>query len=141
MSATSDLAAAIAASVPNIKRGSLVVFGDIFGGRIDNIHIVTAARSEGDPERLTIEFDGGETLEVWDPEGATIGPDEFSIQTASKVRWEWFYYGRPQTPENRFFIEHVRSDDAVAATTNATWGDRTFAARAERPAVELVGMF
>jgi len=30
--------------IPDVKRGSLVVFGDIFGGRIDDIHTVTGAK-------------------------------------------------------------------------------------------------
>src|SRR5215467_13197747 len=124
MASASDLAAEISQLIPRVKRGSLVVFGDIFGGRIDNIHTVTAAKALGDPERLVVEFDEGETLEVWDPGNATISSWEFCISTATKVRWEWFYYGRPKIPENRFFIEHARTNDVVVASTNATWGNR-----------------
>ena len=101
MSTTADLAAAIAESVPNVKRGSLVVFGDIFAGRIDNIHVVTGARSGGDPERLIVEFDGGETLEVWDPEFATVGL---------------------RRPRNRFFIEHTRADGGGAGNDQRDLG-------------------
>ena len=72
MTSASDLAAEISQLIPYVKRGSLVVFGDIFGGRIDNIHTVTAAGALGDPERLIVEFDEGETLEVWDPGNATV---------------------------------------------------------------------
>jgi len=93
MASASDLAAEISQLIPRVKRGSLVVFGDIFGGRIDNIHTVTAAKALGDPERLVVEFDEGETLEVWDPGNATISSWEFCISTATKARWEWFYYG------------------------------------------------
>ena len=41
---------AISALIPHVRRGSPVVFGDVFGGRIDNIHTVTAAKALGDPE-------------------------------------------------------------------------------------------
>lgn len=140
MISASDLAAEIAQLIPDVKRGSLVVFGDVFGGRIDNIHTVTAAEALGNPERLVVRFDEGETLAVWDPGNATISSQQFCISTAAKVRWEWFYYGRPKTPENRFFIEHARADDVVVARTNATWGNQVFAPTVERAAVELVGI-
>jgi hypothetical protein len=135
-----DLAAEISRRLPDIKRGSLVVYGDIFGGRIDNIHIVTSAHAVGEPERLVVEFNEGETLEIWDPGHASISSREFRILSASRVRWEWFSYGRPKTAENRFFIEHVRIDDIVVGSTNATWGSRTFTPTVGAPAVELVGM-
>lgn len=139
MTSAPDLAAEISQLIPHVRRGSLVVFGDVFGGRIDNIHTVTAAKALGDPERLFVEFDEGETLEIWDPGNARISPGQFSISTAAKVRWEWFYYGRPKMPENRFFIEHTRTNDAVVARTNATWASLTFAPSAARAAVELLG--
>ena len=126
MTTASDLAAEISRLLPNVKHASLVVFGDIFGGRIDNIHMVTAAVAAGDPERLIVEFNEGETLELWDPVNVTIGSREFRISTASRVRWEWFYYGWPKTADNRFFIEHVRTNDLVVASTNASWSSRTF---------------
>src|SRR5215469_15298251 len=141
MTSASDLAEEISQLIPRVKRGSLVVFGDIFGGRIDNIHTVTGAKALGSPERLVVEFDEGETLEVWDPGKATFGSREFCIWTATKVRWEWFYYGRPKIPKNRFFVEHTRANDVVTARTNATWGNRIFTPTVERPAVELLGPF
>jgi len=137
----SDLATEISSLLPEVKRGSLVVFGDIFGGRIDNIHIVTAAGATGNPERLVVEFNEGEILEVWDPGSATVSSREFRISTASRVRWEWFYYGRPKIAENRFFIEHVRINDFVVASTNASWDSRAFAPSVENAAVELLGLF
>jgi hypothetical protein len=137
---SSVLAAEISRLIPDVKRGSLVVFGDIFGGRIDNIHIVTSVHADSEPERLVIDFNEGETLEVWDPGDASISSREFRISTAARVRWEWFYYGRPKIAENRFFIEHVRLDDAVVASTNVTWYSPTFTPTVEAPAVELVGI-
>jgi hypothetical protein len=137
---SSDLAAQISRLIPDVKRGSLVVFGDIFGGRIDNIHTVTSVHADSEPERLVIDFNEGETLEVWDPGDASISSREFRISTATRVRWEWFYYGRPKIAENRFFIEHVRLDGAVVASTNVTWYSPTFTPTVEAPAVELVGI-
>jgi hypothetical protein len=136
-----NLAAAIMSQLPDVKSGSLCVFGDIFGGRVDNIHVVTSARAEGEPERLVVTFNEGETLEVWDPVGAIIDARTFRIATASRVRWEWFYYGREKAPANRYFIEHVRHGDTVLATTDADWAPPRFEPTTRQPAVELVGSF
>jgi hypothetical protein len=134
-----SIAAEILRRLPRVKSGSLAVFGDVFGGRIDNVHVITAARVTGAPEHLVIDFNEGEALEVWDPVGAVISDREFRIQGASPVRWEWFFYGRPHSSENRYFIEHVRQGEAVVATTDAGWFPASFAPSLERPAVELLG--
>jgi hypothetical protein len=57
----------------NVKRGSLAVFGDIFGGRIDHIHIATAAHTEPG-RRADRVVNDGEILSVWQPRGAVVAP-------------------------------------------------------------------
>jgi hypothetical protein len=76
-----DLATEITRRLPDIKRGSLAVYGAVFGGRVDNIHVVTAARASDD---LIVDFDEGETLEVWDPEDLTVNEREFRIIRCSR---------------------------------------------------------
>lgn len=132
------IAEVITRSLPDVKRGSLVVFGDIFGGRIDNILIVRSARAVGTPERLVVEFDDDEALEVWNPNGGSVSATELRIDRATKVRWEWFYYGRPKTPENRYFIEHFNAGGVVTATTNVDWASFAFSPSSRRPAVDIV---
>jgi len=135
------IAEAISRRLPDVKCGSLVVFGDIFGGRVDNVHTVRSAQAVGKPERLVIRFADDEVLEVWDPEDATVSATDLRIGRATKVRWEWFYYGRPKTPENRYFIEHVNAGGAVTTTTNADWAPLAMHPSSQRPAVEIVGSF
>ena len=141
MTEAGRIAADIAGILPDVKRGSLVVFGDTFGGRIDNVHVVRSAQAVGTPERLTIEFDDDEVLEVWDPSGGSVSATELRIDRATKVRWEWFYYGRPKTPENRYFIEYSNSRGVVTVTTSLDWAAPAFNPSAERPAVEVVSAF
>lgn len=135
---TQDIADDLATRIPDLKSGSLSVFGDIFGGRIDNIHVIVGAR-QVDGECLVLDFDGGETLHVWNPSGVTASAVEFKIEGATRVRWEWFYYGREQVLGNRYFIEHVRVGDGITARTDADWAPRTFSPSSQHPAVELVG--
>jgi hypothetical protein len=141
VSEAQTIAEVISRHLPDVKCGSLVVFGDVFGGRIDNVHTVRSAHAVGTAERLVIEFDDDEVLEVWDPEDAIVSATELRIDRATKVRWEWFYYGRPKTPENRYFIEHVNAGGAVTTTTNVDAAPLAFHPSSRRPAVEIVGSF
>jgi hypothetical protein len=59
------------------------------------------------------------------------------IQRASRVRWEWFYYGRPKLPENRFFVEHVVSGLGIEASTNVQWAQGRFQPSRAEPAVSI----
>ncbi len=115
--------------------GSLCVFGDRFGRGLDNWHKVTGY--EVRKEYLKLTFKEGETLEVWRPRLLKKDGDVFLIQGAERVRWEWFYYGRPKLPENRYFREHVVKDGTVAATTNVTWLAPDFTPSLAEPAVAL----
>ncbi|WP_372735367.1 hypothetical protein [Nocardioides sp.] len=141
MTIASDIAADIGQRIPEVKSGSLAVYGDVFGGRVDNIHTVVRAHVDDDGACLVLEFNEGESLRVWNPEGAAISGREFRIQRASRVRWEWYYYGRPHAPENRYYIEHVCGVDGVDATTNADWAPHDFAPSVGKPAVELLGLW
>jgi hypothetical protein len=136
---TQEIAGDLATRIPALKSGSLSVFGDIFGGRIDNIHVIVGVQAV-DEDCLVLYFDGGETLRVWNPEEVTASAVEFKIRDATQVRWEWFYYGREQSPENRYFIEHARVGDDITARTDADWAPRTFSPSSQRPAVELLGL-
>jgi hypothetical protein len=115
--------------------GSLCVFGDWFGRPMDNWHkLVSHEAKEG---YIRLAFDEGETLEVWDAAGARMEGKSFIIQRASRVRWEWFYYGRPKLPENRFFIEHVVSGESIDASSDADWAPRVFKPSRAEPAVSI----
>lgn len=138
MTNVSQLAARIDRAVPTIKAGSLRVYGDFFGRPFDNIHQVASARASRTDDSLIVEFVGGETLTVWDPKEATVSWSKFSIEVARKVRWEWFFYGRPHTPENRFFIEHSRIGDDVTASTDVDWYAPTFNPSVTWPAFEIL---
>lgn len=115
--------------------GSLCVFGDWFGRPMDNWHQVVSHEEKEGYVRLT--FNEGETLEVWEPAGLRMEGKSFIIQQASRVRWEWFYYGRPKLPENRFSIEHVVSGQKIEATTNVQWALGRFEPSRAHPAVSI----
>ncbi len=115
--------------------GSLCVFGDWFGRPMDNWHQLVSHETKQGYARLT--FNEGETLDVWEPIGLRMDAKSFIIQRAVRVRWEWFYYGRPKSPENRFFIEHILSDQGIEVASNANWAPHDFKPLRSEPAVSI----
>ena len=101
--------------------GALCFFGEWFGGRpYDNQHTLTDL--SGDEDYVLLTFDEGETLGVSDPQGVSVVDDGLRIARASRVRWEWFYYGRPKTPDNRYSIEYrVDSEGVITVADTADW--------------------
>lgn len=109
MGIASAIAGEINRRLPDVKCGSLAVFGVIFGGRVDNIHTIVSARAFEADDLLVINFNEDEVLSIWSPGLSVVDEKEFRIVAANRVRWEWFYYGRPKTSDNRYFIEHTRT--------------------------------
>lgn len=140
MSIAEEIVAEINSGVPTLKSGSISLFGEVFGGRIDNLHIVTGASLGADKNSIVVHFNQGETLEVWSPSEAVASSSQVHFGKASRVRWEWTYYGRPATPENRLFLDYRVRSGEVIASTNAPWvrqTERTIESIAE-PAAEIV---
>lgn len=102
---------------------------------MDNCHQLVSHEAKED--YLKLSFNEGETLEVWSPGGLKKEGRRFVIQHATRVRWEWFYYGRPQLPENRFFYEHVAKGGMLEASTNVTWRSPDLKPSLLEPAVSI----
>ena len=137
MDGATQIAATVESELAELPTGSLSFFGDIFGGRIDNIHRVTGSSVEGE-SCLVLQFNGGETLRVWDPGDARISASAIRIGRASRVRWEWFYYGRPALPENLCILDYVWDDGRIYASRSGPGDTSASRATAERPAVEML---
>ncbi len=102
--------------LPEISRGSLRFWGVWFGRPYDNLHRIVA--SEYNRDVLRLRFNEDEQLTVWSPSGLTLGSSVFQIEDAQRVLWEWFYYGRPKTPANRFFYDFVKNPETIVASSN-----------------------
>jgi hypothetical protein len=138
MTIESQIADQINQAIPDVKAGSLCVYGDFVGRPYDNIFRVCSARTSPNGDALIVEFDEGGTLEVWAPNSASITRTVFAIATASRVRWQWFSYGLPQIPENLYSIDHVRTADVVAVTHTRGVSRRYVVHAASRHAVEIL---
>lgn len=82
----------------NIRSGLLCMFCCWLGRPMDNVHCSCSANFEND--LLTINFDQGGTLEIWNSSKLIINGNILKIAKASKVKWSWFYYGKSQKQAN-----------------------------------------
>ena len=95
----------------NVKNGSIQFWGEWFGGRpLDNYHKVIETYWDKD-NILIVKLDQGEVVTIHDPMGIVSTEKEFSIKEASRIIFEWFYYGRECAPENLCCLEYRRVDD------------------------------
>ena len=104
---------------PVKRSGTLRTFGCWFGRPMDNYHRAESATFDG--EVLRIVFNEGEILEVWNPSTLVIEETTVKIQTASKVKWSWYEYGKLREPENLLHYEYVVKGNDVVSTTNSLW--------------------
>jgi hypothetical protein len=121
------LAASFAAELNDripLTVGSLSFYGESFGRPGDNVHTIVAARSEPEShayaERLVLTFDQGETLTVSDPQGLEVGTT-FAIESASRVTWRWFSYGRDPLPENLYTIDYRLENGSIVVADTSDW--------------------
>ena len=121
---------------PRLKRGTLRFWGVWFGTPYDNLHSLVGCESEQGPLRM--HFNEDEILTVWVPSGLVLDESTFQIRDAERVRWEWFFYGRPKTPANRFFKDFVKNGNTVVASTNVDWYTPDLRTNLSLPAVEIL---
>jgi len=53
------------------------------------------------------------------------------------VRWEWFYYGRPQITQNLYFFEFEEFDGMIVTKTNVDFYEPKLKPSKRHPAVEI----
>ena len=107
----SDIATHIQALLPHVPSGTLRFWGVWFGRPHDNCH--TIVRAEADGDCLAVHFNDEETLRVWQPADCQIDSQQFVIRSASRVLWQWYWYGRPHAPGNLMSDDFVRDGLSV----------------------------
>jgi hypothetical protein len=82
------------------QSGSLAFWGDIFGGRYGNRHRIIEYKYNEVKGIYSINFNESEICTIYDPEAIEYGRKAFIIKDASRIVWEWYYYGREKTASN-----------------------------------------
>lgn len=119
------------------RSGTLQVWGEWFGRPMDNVH--TCTNCEAQDGSIVLHCAGNERLVVWSPKGFKTRGFTLIIQHASRVRWEWYYYGRPQIAENLLFNDYAMRGAQITKESSAPWR-APHQATAEANAIELVGL-
>ena len=94
----------------------LIIATKTFGGRHGEAMLTPVACQVVGPI-LVIRFKGSERLTVSDSSGATLGPEgELLIEDGTEARFTWYYYGRPQLPENLCEDVFVKTGKTISFT-------------------------
>jgi hypothetical protein len=93
-------------------------------------------RAEADGDCLVLHFHDEETLRVWHPTGCRIDAQQFIILSASRVQWQWYWYGRPHAARNLMTEEFVR--DGASVRIQSTYpSQHTQTPSIHEPAVQI----
>jgi hypothetical protein len=129
-----EIAAIIQRLLPNVHAGTARFWGVWFGRPYDNQHKVGGA--EAKDERLIVHFEGQETLQVWEPSGARIDSSQFIITSASRILWQWYWYGKQPLPENLMNYDFVRTGELISVHSTFPFSTEQAPSVAE-PAVQF----
>jgi hypothetical protein len=66
-----------------------------------------------------------------------VDAETFAIRHAVRVRWEWYFYGRPKLPANRYFQDFCRAN-TISVETNVDWYDAILETDPTLPAVQIL---
>ena len=97
------------------KFGSLRFWGDWFGRPMDNCHKPVSASFDEAEGLLVIQFDEGETCEIFGASGIVNTWNDFHVERAERIGWTW-NYDRERAPENLRRREYVLEDGTVTCT-------------------------
>ena len=118
-------------------KSTLGFWGNWFGKPYDNIHRVTMMQLKENENCLLITFDKDERLFIWKPKGIKVSDSRFLIKNAFRVKWEWFYYGKPKVNENLYYQEFTKKGLIITAKTNVDWYKPECHSSIFAPAVEI----
>jgi hypothetical protein len=134
MTASIDLQDAIYEHLERLRSGSLSFWGNWFGKPYDNNHKIVGATALDDT--IVVSLDQAETLTIEAPRGWSIDDGCLLVREASRVRWQWFYYGRLPGADTLEFEEYRSLDGVLSFTTDFQPG-RQVELDAKAPAVQL----
>ena len=130
-----DVASDIATRIGTLRGGSFTFWGIWFGRPYDNSH--KAVSVEGGDNFLRFIFDGGERLTIWEPANYTFDASQFIVHSASRVLWEWFYYGRPHSPTDEMMYHDFRRTGLSIVFTSNFRSTESERPNSLAPAVEI----
>ncbi|WP_242204184.1 hypothetical protein [Aestuariivivens insulae] len=121
------------------KGGALRLYNDWFGKPYDNVHLIEKGFYDSETKILTLELDQGERLEIYNPIHIRESSAFLKIKNADRIKLIWFYYGKPQTEENQYFIDYHKTNNKIETNTNVDWYKPVFDVSLGSPALMIYG--
>ena len=104
----------------------LSIWGESIGGDIGgNTYRLVDQKLNENQDELILFFEGNEKCSIFNPIDIVkkgVGGKRLIIKHAEKIVWEFYYYGKPQSPETLNVIEYVFVDEShVHVTEKGSW--------------------
>ena len=102
------------------------IWGETMGGDIGgNPYRLVDQKLSENKDELTLFFEENEKCSIFKPVGTVrkgVDDDKLVVEHAEKIVWEFYYYGRPPSPETLYAIEYNLVDEShVHVTENGNW--------------------
>jgi hypothetical protein len=90
---------------------SICIWGEWLGGRPgENAYLLIGREYDKKDDKLILNFNGNEKCTIINPIKMEWKGKCLLVKSAQKIIWEFYYYGKPQTPETRTLIEYTFID-------------------------------
>jgi len=122
-----------------LKGGTFRIYNDWFGKPYDNVHSVESGNYDINTRILTLHFDEGVQLEIHNPNHIQESSTFLKVINADRIRLTWFYYGRPQKQENKYFLDYRMENKRIVTETNVDWYKPVFDVSLGSPALMIYG--
>lgn len=89
----------------------LSIWDDGPGKPFDNAYIITEKQINIDSSKIFINFDDNEKCLIENPSKIITDNKRIIIESASKITWEFYYYGKIQTPDTKTIVTYELQKD------------------------------
>ena len=109
-----------------MKGGSLCFWGHWFGKPLDNYHEIIDVHYNHESNELKLYFDEEEILTIEYPEKIEEYENSFKINSATRILFEWYLYGKPHAEDYYAFISISKTANELKGQTNFMADKKTF---------------
>jgi len=121
------------------KGGTLRIYGDWFGKPHDNYHILKSAEFESQLNCLTLFFNEGEKLEIYNPKHIFEASTFLKVVYADRIKLTWFYFEKTNTKECQYYLDYKLIDKKILTETNVDWYKPNFDVSLGGPSLMIYG--
>ena len=121
------------------KGGALRIFNDWFGQPYDNVLSIQNGLYDNETKVLTLEFEAGEKLEIFNPSHIRESPTFLKIISADRIKLTWFDYGKSKIVGKNYFVDYQKDNKKIKTQTNVDWYKPVFDVSVGSPALMIFG--